>query len=273
MKTSLSKVKKTIFENSIKMGLIPDNQGYLNSYEKNLLDIPNWNEIELEIGSGQGSELKPDKNGRIKFHALHSSSALCVNNFTWIKHYKSKIEFLGYNDFMEASFEKKLPTGISSPNLDFYLENSETIIGIESKYLESLSLKTPNGNLHKYINRKELSYLPPGFMTVIQYYQEQKTKFSLDAAQLIKHSIGLMNKLRETPKNPVLVYIYWEPENWSDYKLYHQHKNELEGFNQKIEPYLTFKPISYLEFWKIYVNNPLIGKQINEVKLRYSTRI
>ena len=105
-----------------------DEKGYLSSMNPvdNLLpNVTNWNIISSEIGKGQGSELKIEKNGRMKFCALHSSAALCVNNFATLKQNKDAISFLKYSNFTEAVFEKKLSTGISTPNLDFYLENSK----------------------------------------------------------------------------------------------------------------------------------------------------
>ena len=79
-----------------------------------------------------------------KFNAIHSSSALAVNNFAPFKEQFDSLSFMNYSNFIEASFEKKLPTGISTPNLDFYLETKFEIIGIEAKFTEHLSKKLPN---------------------------------------------------------------------------------------------------------------------------------
>ena len=64
---------------------ITDQKGYIKSMnpKDNLykpLDI--WDEIKNEISKGQGNELKTKK---AEFCALHSSSALCVNNFANFK--------------------------------------------------------------------------------------------------------------------------------------------------------------------------------------------
>jgi len=236
-----------------------DEKGYILSMnpEENLFKkLDNWNEIEAEIGKGQGSELKIDKNKRMKFCALHSSSALCVNNFAMLKQSPCEITFLDYENFTEATFEKKLSTGISTPNLDFYLENDNTIIGIESKFTEYLtsSIEHTKENLSKYFMREELNFLPRLFESVILNYINCPNKMYLDVAQLIKHSIGLLKNKGD--KEAILVYIYWTPKdlnsNGEYKKIYEQHKYEIEDFEKRINKFLKFEYLSYTEFWGKY---------------------
>jgi hypothetical protein len=127
-----------------------------------------------------------------------------------MKFYKDKI---GDNGFIEATFEKHLSTGISTPNLDFYLENNDVIIGVESKFTEIFLNKYPNidNNLDSYYNRKELQYLPYGFNKIIEYYINFGEKLYLDVSQLIKHSIGLIKN--GDNKRIRLLYIFWMPLN------------------------------------------------------------
>lgn len=99
----------------------------------------------------------------------------------------------------------------------------------------------------------------------------------LDVAQLIKHFIGITNKRILKYKFisnrinvlPVLVYIYWQPANWYNIDIYCQHAKEIEDFKVRIEPFLVFIPISYLEFWKMYENDKIFGTHIQKVKERY----
>lgn len=193
-----------------KKGFNIDDKGYIKSMnpKDNILStITNWNDIELDLKNGSGGELKKDGNNRMKFCALHSSSALCVNNFASFKEHKDKISFCGYSNFKKSVFEQKLPTGISTPNLDFYLENNDMIIGVESKFTECLteSLQHTKENLCKYFMRKELDYLPRLFDGLILHYMNCPDKMYLDVAQLIKYSIGL--KKNKTNKKALLVYV------------------------------------------------------------------
>ena len=45
----------------------------------------------------------------------------------------------------------------------------------------------------------------------------------LDAAQLVKHSLGLM---RGCPQ-AMLVYLYWEPRNWREFREFREHREEI----------------------------------------------
>ncbi|MBI9095440.1 MAG: hypothetical protein JEY71_11205 [Sphaerochaeta sp.] len=129
-----------------------------------------------------------------------------------------EISFLDKTQFTQARFEYKLPTGLmgTPPNLDFYLENSSHVIGVESKFLEILD-QNPQ-KLDAYIRsdnvEKLQSYLPDGFMeNVIEFYQEKQDLYHLPFSQLIKHTIGLIKHAQFEKKAPILLYIYWTPED------------------------------------------------------------
>ena len=242
---------KAIHKQLQKLGLILDQKGYLKKSEDNILQIVNeWSTIKNELSSGQGSELKPNKNGVIKFNAAHSSSALCVNNFAHFKEYPHQSSLLQFRNFEVIQFEKKLHTGISKPNLDLYLETSAEVIGVESKFTEHLCPKKPNKNLDKYINRSELVYLPSSFNEILWHYIDEKRKYYLDVAQLIKHAIGLRRTSeRINSKKPVLVYIYWLPENSHDFAAFHKHQNEINEFQARISKFVDFYHLSYIKYW------------------------
>jgi len=271
---SNSKIQEKIIEKAVEYGLNPNAKGYVASNTANLIStVDSWNEIEKELDNGQGSELRPDKNGITKFNAVHSSSALCVNNFGLLKSRLSRFTFLNYSSFNEATFEKKLPTGISKPNLDFYLENEKVLIGIESKFTETLEKKLPNKNLEKYLNRKELEYLPKSFQKIIKSYIASTERIHLDVAQLIKHSIGLLNAGQKNKKKPILVYIYWLPVNWVHFDIFKQHNIEINEFKNSINEYIDFVPMSYLEFWNHYGVEPTLKESIYEMRKRYELKI
>jgi len=246
-----------------------DEKGYLKSRnpEDNLIKkFKNWEEIKKELSDGNGNELEN------KFLALHSSSALCVNNFAPFKEHK----FYDNCFFDTAKFEKKISTKISTPNLDFYLENSNTIIGFESKFTEyfNADFEHTKKNLCKYYNRKELNYLHKDFMNniVLQYISESE-KMYLDVSQLIKHSIGLINESKKVNKKAILVYIFWEPENWQEVESCKKHKEELDDFLKRIGKFIEFQHFSYSEFWKEYENCELVKEHIALVKQRYEFAI
>ena len=244
-------------------------RGYLRKPEENLVKIfSNWAEIKKELEDGNGKELEE------KFLAIHSSSALCVNNlapFKVLKEYENSI-------FHDAVFEQKLPTKLrgTPPHLDFYLENADTIIGFESKFTEYFEKKIDHTkkNLGKYFMRKELDYLPNSFEFLISHYKNCTSKMHLDVAQLIKHSIGLINNKKN--KKATLVYIFWEPMNWEKIEICKQHRKEICDFATRIEQYkdiITFESLSYIDFWGKYENNKLLKEYIQLVKDRYCFEI
>ena len=278
--------------------------GYLTSIQDNLIELfPNcWGKIKEELNAGAGSELKGN------FLAVHSSSALCVNNFVPFKAYHKKrscrlplgsTTYFGFDE--EPEFETKLRTGLKLPNgedrtpphLDFYLENDKTIIGIESKFTEYFGIKKPNylskdrktkeerNNLEPYRDQKTLDYLPEGFHDKIieYYYHYNGASQHLHIAQLIKHSIGLLKKCRENGKEAVLVYLYWEPTNPTD-NLFTNHRDEIVVFGEKMrqfEPNIKFIPLSYPKFWELCIDDKslddLLKEHIHKVRERYEFKI
>ncbi|GHT08707.1 hypothetical protein FACS189426_04960 [Bacteroidia bacterium] len=225
-----------------------DKKGYFQNYNDNYIDRNLPTEIVNDLKQGNGNELES------KFCAVHSSSALCVNAFAQTRLYPHEFKFENHTDFTDVKFEKKLSTKISMPNLDFYLENDKVIIGFESKYTEYFEAKIEhtNKNLQKYHNNKKLEYLPNGFMSIIQYYLLKSEEMNLDVAQLIKHTIGLINN--KGNKKPILVYIYWQPTNWESIDICKKHIQEIEEFSRIIKGFIEFIPISYTEFWNKYPN-------------------
>lgn len=271
------RIKSAIITHCRELGMKCDEKGYLSTPEENLLEpFSLWNGIKARFLQGQGSELRAHGNNQPKFHAVHSSAALCVNSFFQYMKNENNTPFLGYKDFTRVVFEEKLPTGISSPNVDFYLENEDVIIGIESKYIEVLSPKKPNTNLDKYIRRVEqLSAVPNGFIDqVVEYYLNKKEKYFLDVAQLIKHSLGLFSKGRlHENKTIILVYLYWQPENWEDFSVYTEHKKEIEEFAQRVSNFIKFTPLTYPEYWNMVGKDTELADYVEQLRKRYSLYI
>ena len=254
-----------------------DSKGYLKTPEENLIaDFPNWEEIEREIKDGGGGELSKTDDGEPKFHAVHSSCALCVNNFAMVKYHKENISLFGSSAFKVAQFERKLKTGISTPNLDFYLRNDTSVIGIESKFTEILKAEIDhtNENLDKYLVDK--LKLPAGFNDIIEYYINCKEKLHLDAAQLLKHMMGMFNETAEVKAGAklCLVYLYWIPANLKkddpEFEIYQKHEEELKKFKEQISGFsVKFEAYSYTDFWKTLEKNEELKTYVDKLRKRY----
>jgi hypothetical protein len=252
MKKLKKKIVDLLIAEAKARGLDVDANGYVNSIEDNLItEFTAWDQIEIELKNGDGNELVAKGGGKPNFYALHSSAALCVNNFAIFKEQSKEVSFLGEKFYNTKRFEMKLNTGISHPNLDFFLESEKSTIGIESKFLETLERKNPK-NLDKYINRrKEIDNIPEELFELIQFYITSEYLGYLDVAQLIKHSIGLIRRSSFEKTKPKLVYIYWTPEDDGFLPTeFKKHKLEVEDFSNKIKPFIDFIPMRYEDFWQ-----------------------
>lgn len=245
----------------------PNKNGYVLNTLDNLIEGIGFKLFEKDLIDGSGNELVS------KFNALYSSAALAVNNFAIIKKHIDEFKFLEYSNFYEGKFERKFPTGLggTAPHLDFAIENNNTVIAFESKYLELLD-KTRVAFPDSY-NKIKLNYLDDFLFTLIERYRGQY--LFLDVAQLIKHSIGLIKHKIDTGKDALLVYIYWIPDNYNSFQVYTDHFKELDQFTKEINNYkdLKFLAMTYVQFWDTYGNSNIFRSHFDKVKKRYKIEI
>jgi hypothetical protein len=246
----------------------PNIKGYFLNNSENLIDGIDLDLFQSDLMQGSGNELKS------KFNAIYSSSALAVNNFAIVKKLLKDFKFLNYSDFNNAQFERQFKTGLGGtpPNLDFTIENNETIIAFESKFLEPLDKKY--AKFTESYKKENLNYLDDFWFSLINKYHNVSTY--LDVAQLIKHSIGLINHKRLFPhiKKLILVYIYWTPDNFVEFAEYKQHQKELTVFEKDIENSndLEFISLTYYQFWNLY-DKSIFKEHFDKMKNRYKIEI
>lgn len=259
---------------------LPVKKGYfLNPEDALVSPFSNWNEIQGELAYGGGGELRTRIAASPKFCAGYSSAALCVNHFAPIHARPDLFSFFGHSGFSYARFEKVLSTGVrgGKPNLDFVLKNEEVVLGVESKFLEILEPKLPNwkkpadrtGNLAKYRSHSASAWFGSGFPEVLDFYIHQDKPYYLDVSQLIKHTMGLIHCGRSEGKKPVLVYLFWTPENWAQFPEYGQHRAELNDFAVRIAPFIRFHYASYPTMWAQFQNHPTFSSHFLAVQKRY----
>jgi hypothetical protein len=93
----------------------------------------------------------------------------------------------------------------------------------------------------------------------------------LGVAQLIKHAIGLIKNA--DGRRTTLVYIYWLPINWKKFEKYLTHDNEIRAFATKIQSFIDFQYMSYIDFWNLYEKNATFGDHFRKVRNRYSIKL
>ena len=264
MKQILLKAKKAIWAAYRRNHSCPvSKDGYVRCPEDNLIPSVHMADFKNDMDSGSGNELKG------KFRALHSSAASAVNTFATWKRNPTNLSLCGREGFTSLTFERKCPTGLGGtpPNLDVFLDNDHLLIAVESKFLEYLTPK--KGFFSASYTRDNLPQSEEACWYLIDRIKEQP-KQHLDAAQLIKHYIGLRNLPLARDKEIVLLYLFWEPENWKDFEVFHRHRGEISDFASCFDK-LSVKFIyqSYTELWDEWEQHYKNISHVSELRERY----
>lgn len=260
-----------------------EREDFVSSPELNLMDIRwirknNLEKIFDDLRAGDGKELERESRKPPKFNAIHSSAALVVNSFgPWLRE-PGSLQLLDTGNFQSISFEKKLqvtPKG-KAANLDVFASGFEGIVAIESKFLEPLK-KTfkdqPFSDAYRYFRNKPNCEVWYEQVKKINNYPD---KFQyLDARQLTSHALGLIGSFGPYPIK--LLYLYWEPANWSDFEAYTGHREEIEAFKAEVQgSTVQLEAMSYPELWDTWDLMPVntwVKSHVEKLKNRYSIHI
>lgn len=222
---------------------------YCATVEDNLLKGVPFSKLRQAFDDGEGKELHGDKHCPPKMAAVYSSSALVVNTFGPWHDNPSELMINGHTGFRKMNFEAQLSHGLQRPwpHLDLCLESDTEVLAIESKCLEYLTAKR--------------AFFKPAYDTIadtraqsvwfqhIALLREDSAHYKyLDAAQLIKHYLGLSYSV---PKKLVtLLYLFWEPINWKDFETFRDHRKEIADFADVVSgDRVRFRAMSYIELW------------------------
>jgi hypothetical protein len=187
--------------------------------------------------------------------ALHSSAALAVNVFDYWTGQDARplLQALGVDSTLKSlEFEKQFPTGLAGtpPNLDVTLElSSGQLIAIESKFTEWMTPKSRNKPAFKdkYFEGGATLWtevgLPACQALATNLYAGAVHFRYLDAAQLLKHALGLATQHRG---GIALYYLYFDvPSSRSM-----QHRKEISEFGSAVDAALGFKAVAYQEMFR-----------------------
>lgn len=153
---------------------------------------------------------------------------------------------------MKIGFEEKFPTGLKGtpPNLDIVLALSAGhVVGIESKFSEWLSPKSTSQKPFSasYFRGNSRMWEKNGLSKTQNLAEDiaaGKESFRhLDVAQLLKHSLGLSNRLG---RDFSLHYMYYD---WPGDESTH-HELELVKFTDLVGAELNFHASSYQDFFR-----------------------
>ncbi len=207
--------------------------------------------FRADFESADGQELVSSGGRPGKLFAAHSSAALAVNTFAPYRHAPGSLSLAGRSGFTFACFEKRLRTGLGSAlaNLDFFAVGEEAVVAVQSKFTEVLSRKAANFS-ESY--SKAISDLADARWT--QMYRslcrEPERFHYLDAAQLVKQYLGIRHSLADEQLPKALLYLFWEPENWTAVQAFSRHRSEVLEFSMAVAGgEVEFTAMSYPELW------------------------
>ena len=231
-------------------GLTPDTRGYLSTVAANLRK-PMSPRAFAAFDKADGGELRDRGETPAKMRALHSSSALGVNVFSYwedrpdLTPLLRAMEVVGGAGTLE--FERKLPTGAGGtpPNLDVVITTADGLmVGIESKFTEWKTPKLgPVKSLAPYIDGDNSYWthagMPAADRIARAVHQGTDVYHHLDVPQLLKHSLGLARA--SASGKWVLRYTYFDasgPESLA-------HAKELARFTEHLSGEVNFRAVSY----------------------------
>ena len=253
-------------------------ESYTKLPEQNLIPGVKKNDFWTDLGAGAGNELVDGKRDPAKFCAAFSSSALAVNAFGPFRHRPKHLELLGHRGFADTQFEKPLPTGLrgTDPHLDFFAVDAAAIVCVESKFLEILWPKEA-----KFADSYAVvieSLAESGWTGVYKELKRDPRLFKyLDAAQLVKHYLGMRNTLGRIQAEQALLYVYWEPANSSDLVEYRRHGEEVAYFTEAVaNSQISFVAKTYRQLWDEWRDSSAWGEMkahLCNLEQRYSFSI
>jgi hypothetical protein len=258
---------------------------YLTRWQDNLIEGVTAADCEADLRRGDGSELddRPTRfTGKIipaKFCAPYSSSALAVNTFGPFRHHLMLPPIAGLVRFNKFEFEYPCGNGLRTkhrPNFDLFLQADDgAVAAIESKFLETLGSKRVefsaqyDGPFRGY-NGRPVAEEP--WQTLFEELKTGRLKYThLDAAQLVKHYLGLKVSFNDRPRT--LIYIFWEPDNAADLEEFKKHRHEIADLSDRVDGCETqFLSISYADVWREWrstTTGPRIAIHIARLRERY----
>lgn len=228
--------------------------GYLVDWRENLVSGVAPGDVEQDLRSGSGGELADKPGEPAKFCAAHSSAALAVNTFAPFRRHPERLTLFG-GGFRTCRFEHKCPNGLrgTNPNLDFWAESDHAVLGVESKFLEPLEPKV--ARFSEQYQRPFLGDDGPRiaetpWTNAFKSLRDGSLRFKhLDAAQLVKHYLGLIHSHPDRART--LLYVYWEPTNAGQITEFVAHRQEVAAFASAVSGCETkFVAMSYAELWR-----------------------
>ncbi len=231
-------------------GVTVDDAGYTPTFDDALL--PGFSQAVKDAirdglqGKG-GSELVATASHPPKFHAAHSSAGLAANAFGPFLTAGESVPFDGRDFSGDVHLEVRCRTGLpgTAPTLDVLVDGPH-VLAIESKCTE------PFATHEASFSPAYEALLEPAHRSWREEFQrlvqDPRRYRYLDAAQLIKHYLGLRARSGHEPVT--LAYIYWSPTDADDIAACAIHAAEVAEFSSLArDPAIRFVAMTYDRLW------------------------
>lgn len=239
---------------------------YTKNRDDNFFQPPSKTTLD-DFSKADGQELG---NGKFpgKIQALHSSSAFAVNFFEYWKLSPDK-DFLAKGlkipskNISDIRFEQKYPIlgeNHKPPNIDVVIEyNNYNVCAIECKFTEAYTYrKGTHGFKKEYFSKNDLWKELPNLLSYAQSISPNDILNNyLHPAQLIKHTLGLLNKHKDKKKFRLL-YLWYDAYGEEGFN----HRKEIENFSEVIKKDdIIFQYISWQELIISMANKHIVAHQ------------
>jgi restriction endonuclease-like protein len=210
--------------------------------------------IERDIRQGGGGELRVPKDPTLapRFHSARSSCALAVNAFGPWRLHPETLSISDFGGFTSLRFERKCPIkGVppkrEPPNLDVIAEG-DRIVAVESKLIEYLTSKR-EAQFDDVYEARVGELADTTWTAAYERLKSSPEEFQcLGAAQIVKHYLGLKSVF--PARQVTLLYVYWEPLDRDQHRLFVLHEAEIASFAEGLaDPDITFASMTYAELW------------------------
>lgn len=244
-----------------------DAAGYASRLEENLIEGVRRIQFEADYLAGAGRELGG------KMRAAHSSAALVVNAFAPWRERPARMTIGGFSGFNTLRFEAVYPTGLGGtpPHLDLAAEGACPLV-VESKLVEYLTPKAAVFS-RAYDTIGDSRCDSPWFGLIAKLRCYSAAYRYLDAAQLVKYALGLM---RGCPQ-ATLVYLFWEPVNWCEFREFREHRDEIADLHASIVAATpVLHAMTYAQLWEEWLHadsEGWISTHVARLRQRYEFAI
>ena len=226
-----------------------------------------------QIAQGDGGELLERGGARPKLHSAYSSAALAVNSFAvWLGH-ERELMLAGVDGFEALRFEEKLPIGArgKAPNLDFVASGSDDVVAVESKCTEQLGRHV--AEFSEVYDARIAKLAEGGWGAEYEALKADPKRYAyLDAAQLVKHYLGLRNT--HPDRRCTLLNLYWEPANPDAHREVRLHREEVDRFRAAVGgSVVLFEAESYPDLWSSWATRTSpawLAAHADRLQARYS---